>query len=394
MTTQLVPPDVLRKTDKILFVTHLALGDFTYMEACFKAFHDAYPHIEIHLWVDELRRTYDFRQWQGLKNYSLFSWLDSVPYFHTIYKETYSPFVFLRSLFAAKSMQYPVVVAFGLSRRSYYARLVRSISKQGFVAAIVKRYRPRRTPHLLQRRTFERLDALLQEHPENAPHVSDIYAAWFGQLFGLKISAAQRMPHMQLAQCWVDEAQTCLQQWGIQKKGSRQRRLIFVNHLSKQAERSWSIAKALDLIGAIRQLDAWHDSDFIFNTVPEKWQETQAILASHAQGGKVFLFSATDNFFQLPAMLQQCDLIISVETAVMHLANAVKVPVIALMRQHTPEWVPLDADNSRVIMTLNHDEWVEHIDSQRVIDALPDAADMQWPDKARSEGVQGRACPA
>jgi len=379
MTTQLIPQEILHKSKKILFVTHLALGDFTYMEPCFKAFHETYPHIEIHLWVDELRRTYDFRQWQGLKNYSLFSWLESVPYFRKVYKETYSPFVFLRSLFAAKSQQYPVVVAFGLAHRSYYAQLVHSISKTGFVAAIAKRYRPRKTPRILQRRIFERLDALLQEHPENAPHVSDIYAAWFGQLFGLEISKAQRRPHMEVPLCWTEEAQARLQQWGIRQKSLRQKRLIFVNHLSKQAERSWSIEKTLDLIGAIRKLDVWSDSDFIFNTVPEQWKETQAAMAGHVQGDGVHLFSATENFFQLPAILQQCDLIISVETAVMHLANAVKVPVIALMRQHTPEWVPIDADNSRVIMTLNHDDWVEHIALERVIAALPNFVDMQWP---------------
>jgi ADP-heptose:LPS heptosyltransferase len=51
------------------------------------------------------------------------------------------------------------------------------------------------------------------------------------------------------------------------------------------------------------------------------------------QSEKYPVFLSAENFFQLPAMLSWCDLIISVETAVMHLANAVHVPVIALMRQ-------------------------------------------------------------
>jgi ADP-heptose:LPS heptosyltransferase len=80
--------------------------------------------------------------------------------------------------------------------------------------------------------------------------------------------------------------------------------------------------------------------------------------------------SANDNFFQLPAMLAECDLIISVETAVMHLANAVRVPVIALMRQKNPEWKPIDAGNSTVIMPAKRTAWVNKITVDEVVNAL------------------------
>jgi ADP-heptose:LPS heptosyltransferase len=82
------------------------------------------------------------------------------------------------------------------------------------------------------------------------------------------------------------------------------------------------------------------------------------------------LFSANENFYQLPAILQRCDLIVSVETAVMHLANAVHVPVIALMRQKNPEWVPIDQSISTVIMTARRSEWVNAIQSDLVIKAI------------------------
>ena len=67
MTTQLVPADLLAKADKILFVAHLALGDFTYMQNSFRAFAQAYPNIQMHLWIDELRRTPDKNQWEPLR---------------------------------------------------------------------------------------------------------------------------------------------------------------------------------------------------------------------------------------------------------------------------------------------------------------------------------------
>jgi ADP-heptose:LPS heptosyltransferase len=82
------------------------------------------------------------------------------------------------------------------------------------------------------------------------------------------------------------------------------------------------------------------------------------------------LFSAEENFFQLPAVLEQCDLIVSVETAVMHLANAVHVPVIALMRQKNPEWAPIDKANSTVITALQRRDWVKAISVDQVMKAI------------------------
>ncbi|HEX7635087.1 MAG TPA: glycosyltransferase family 9 protein, partial [Noviherbaspirillum sp.] len=86
------------------------------------------------------------------------------------------------------------------------------------------------------------------------------------------------------------------------------------------------------------------------------------------------LFSAEENFFQLPAILSLCDLIISVETAVMHLANAVHVPVIALMRQKNPEWAPIDTQNSTVITVPKADDWVEAITVEQVMAVLGEHA--------------------
>jgi len=59
-----------------------------------------------------------------------------------------------------------------------------------------------------------------------------------------------------------------------------------------------------------------------------------------------------------------CSLIISVETSVIHLANAVHVPVIALMRQTSPEWTPIDAKNSAVTTTKNRKAWVKDISTE------------------------------
>jgi ADP-heptose:LPS heptosyltransferase len=64
-------------------------------------------------------------------------------------------------------------------------------------------------------------------------------------------------------------------------------------------------------------------------------------------------------------------LVISVETAVMHLANAVHIPVVALMRRRNPEWAPINRAQSTVIMNSNRREWVQAITVPQVLAALP-----------------------
>jgi len=49
----------------------------------------------------------------------------------------------------------------------------------------------------------------------------------------------------------------------------------------------------------------------------------------------------------------------------------VGVPVIALMRQLSPEWVPLDAANSKVVMTRQREDWVKDIAIDDVLAVLP-----------------------
>jgi hypothetical protein len=62
---QLIPASRLAKADKILFIAHLAIGDFTYLQNFFQAFSQAHPHVQVHIWIDEVRRTTD--QWNPLK---------------------------------------------------------------------------------------------------------------------------------------------------------------------------------------------------------------------------------------------------------------------------------------------------------------------------------------
>ena len=370
MTAALIPDDLLARADKILFIAHLALGDYTYLQNCFLAFADAYPHIKIHVWVDEVRRTADASKWEQLRKYSLYDWVDACPFFDKVYKRTYNPDLLKESIKEAQDENYPLVVSLAVVRPHRYASMAREISQHGFVVGMGEHttflhalFRPH------HRLAFNKLDALIPPYAvdsNNPAHISAIYADWFRQLCGLDIPVERRFPFVDIPLKWLDHAAAQLTQWGVNKHDTK---LVFLNPFAKTKKRCWPLERIADLVTAMRKQKAWRNAYFIVNAVPPELGNVKQMIASHGLTGTV-AFSAEDSFFQLPAVLSQCDLVISVETAVMHLANAVHVPVIALMRTKNPEWVPIDRDNSIVITTKKRSSWVEAISVDSVMQAL------------------------
>jgi heptosyltransferase-3 len=360
----------LGQARKILFIAHLALGDYTYLQSCFRAFAQAFPHIEMHLWVDERRRTSDAGQWPHLQKYALYDWLAEARCFTKIYAQTYSPVLYQESIEAARQEDYPIVVSLATLERHKYAALARAISPRGFVAGQKKRVRFYDLPkHLV----YRKLDACIPaysaaSHPGH--HISDIYASWFTLLFGIAIPPAARFPVVEIPARWAHYAERQLADWGFTgAQGRAGGGVIFLNSFSKSPERNWPVERLFALIDAMRASGSWNGAAFIINVVPEELARVKHLCAGRDLHGIAF-FSAEDNFFQLPAVLSLCRLIISVETAVMHLANAVHVPVIALMRQKNPEWAPIDHRNSTVIKVARRNDCIDQLTVADVMVAL------------------------
>ncbi|MDY7580015.1 glycosyltransferase family 9 protein [Herbaspirillum sp. RTI4] len=365
MQNSLIPQDLLRSSKKILIVAHLALGDFTYLQNCFYALAKAYPDLRIDLWIDEVRRTGDASQWPHLAKYSLYDWVEACPVISKIYRQTYSPALLKKSLLEAQAEAYPVVVSLAVLRRHWYAGLARRISPHGFVVGMKKRVR---FFDIRKHLIYRKLNAVVPPYQATSvpqAHISDIYASWFAALFGIESTSAERFPFVQIPAQWSKWAEEQIAAWGWKQNDN----VVFLNAFSKSPERSWPLERIIELATAMRAMPAWKNAAFIVNVVPEKMAQAKALFATCALSD-IQLFSAEENFFQLPAILAQCKLIVSVETAVMHLANAVHVPVIALMRQTSPEWTPIDAANSKVITVASRKGWVTEISVKQVIEAM------------------------
>ncbi|MHC5224882.1 GNAT family N-acetyltransferase [Ignatzschineria sp. LJL83] len=362
-----VPADLLDQSKKILFIAHLAIGDFTYLQNAFKAFKEAYPHLKMDLFIEEVRCTNDPKKWPFLKKYSLYDWVETCDFFNKVYSENYSPALREASILEARLEAYPIVISIETLASLNGAGLAREIAgENGFAMGMDIRYK---WYQLAQKRDLKKLDAVIdivKPHQGKERHISDDYGYWFSQIAGVMMFKEDHYPFVNIPKKWEENAKAQLAKWGVKPDQP----VIFINHIAKNPRRSWKLDQVRELIELMQADPKWQNSFFIINGIPEIFPEIEALIATHhLQNTKPF--SALDNFFQLPAMLKESDLIISVETAVMHLANAVHVSVIALMRIKTLEWVPLNAELTTLIFTPKRAEVISDIPAKRVLENLP-----------------------
>ena len=369
----LVPEHLLQNSEKILFITHLAIGDYTYMQNYFKAFAEKYPHLKIDLWVDEVRRTRCFWRWPQLKKYSLYDWINRSSFFRKIYDQTYSPKMLKRSIKLAQQQDYALVVYFCLLRKYNYAKLARTISSKGFIVGVD---RPIKQRQFLKRRWFNKLDAKISFDAAvdcAGRHISDVFADWFEKLFDMRVERKSRAPFVIIPREWISYAKLRFLKWKIEKRNNDFGLTFFINAFAKHRKRCWAITHVVALIKHIKKTEHLQKSSFIVNAPPQEYSELRDFVKKQNLS-RVFVFTAGENFFQLPAVMSCCDVVVSVETSTIHLASALQIPVIALMRQKNPEWVPWNEKGRTILMPEKRSEWVKNIPVDMVFDAVKKSA--------------------
>jgi ADP-heptose:LPS heptosyltransferase len=369
MTQNLIPHECLKNPGRVLFITHLALGDFTYLQTYLRAFAQEYPHVAIDIWVDEIRRTRCFWRWNSLKNYALYQWLDTCPFISRVYNQTYSFSRYKKSIQEAQEQHYSLVISLCTLRSDRYARMARIISPSGFIVGITHDYK---YYNIIKHWRYKKLDAHIPYNYARdcvGRHITDVYAHWFTLLCGLTISPEHRRPVILIPREWITYAKLKFMKWGIDKRNNEFSRVVFINPFAKDKKRSWTLTAVKDLLMALKRDDEWGDVSVIINVEPRYYTQVKRYFDRHSIRN-LYVITAKHHFFQLPALVSLCDLVISVETSVMHFASALGIPVIALMRRKSPEWVPWDQENSYVIWALRRHDWVRHISWSRVLEAV------------------------
>lgn len=355
----------LHTTDKALFIVHLAIGDYTYMQRCFEKLKAVYPHLQIDLFIQDHRRTTDVSKWKHLDNYILYEWLESSQLFGKIYK-TYSPQLLETAIKEAKAEHYPLVISLGDLRSQNYSALAKEIAQDQIAVGIDIETT---IFHLNHRRDLNKLDIRITDLVDKSQHISQKFAHWFEQIADLQFQPEELYPEIAIPHKWQEKIDLQLQLW---KPANLITPTVFINIYAKGEERCWKPEQALALIKKMQETSRYQDALYILNIPPEAESELKKLITEH-QLENSHTFCANESFFELPALLKRCDLIITVDTSIMHLACISDAVLISLIRKKRPNdirWTPLKAENSHIVYTPNNRDPMSAISVNSVLQLI------------------------
>lgn len=339
---QIVPKELLEKSSKILFIGPVAIGDFAYLHNYFKALSEQYPNLKIDLWVDEYRGKSCLFRWKHKKNDIVYEWIESCPFFNKIYKNVGPWWNVLKLFKQLRHEHYPIVACLVHIRPRRTALFAKLISPAGFIAPAIKTV--------------------------GFDTVSNAFGYIFERHFGLKVSDAQKKLSFNIDKKWTDAATSKLLSWKIQLRHDK---IIFLNCFAKNKKRLWDINNIIELIKKIKQHDACSGYAFIINALPDKIKLIEDIIKAHSLEN-VHVFTASKSFFELPAVISLCDLVISVDTSVIHLAFALNVPLVGLVRLQNVIWAP-KSEKSFFVYTKSKREWTDNISVEDVFKIIKES---------------------
>ena len=124
--SSLISHDQLVNARRLLYMTHLAIGDFIYQGVWLNALKEKYPHIAIDIWFDDCRRKP--HSWAAGRNKTLGEWLETDGSFDTIYPIVSDLAERKAQIAAASSKGYDLIVFVGKNRSEQFAKIARQIS--------------------------------------------------------------------------------------------------------------------------------------------------------------------------------------------------------------------------------------------------------------------------
>ncbi len=331
----LISAEMLSKANNVLFMTHLALGDYIYQGVYLEALKQKHPNVTLDIWIDDCRTKK--KSWHSGRNKTLSQWLESEPHINHVYPIAKD--LVHRQLIVdeAHNQQYDLIIFLATKRSEEYAKLARIISPDGYIAG---------TKSELFTKPFKKywyFKQLSQSYTitgsKKYSHITTYYNEQYTKLCGIHLpkNAFLRI---------VVPAQYQLAAKNIIETSRTENALaagptIFINHLSTASKRDWQLTQLKTFL--IKQYHNDNQSLFILNSPPAQYQDLLEWIKQDDKLNKlpIKVFSAKEHFYELPALMEQCQLIISVETAIMHIAASLGIQQIALIRESAQQWQPL-----------------------------------------------------
>lgn len=322
---------------KILYMSHLALGDYIYQGPFLKELVESHPCIELDIWIDDCRKKK--KPWHRGRSKSLVQWLSNEQHINYVYPIPNSSSELDLQIQEAHLKDYDVVVFVATNRPAAFAKTAVKIINHGKVFGTVPM---NRLSNLVNYAAYNKLDGKINLKKVSAfNHISDFYQHIFRQLFAISIDKNQRLLKLDISLKLKQHCLLYLESWA-NKHHLQDPQIIFINHLSTCKKRDWKLSQLEELLLLLGERRP--QCLFILNAPPNDyeslnyWATSNPIIKHLA----IEAYTAKDNFFELPALMSHCSLVISVETAIMHLASSLNIQQIALIRQSAKHWRPLN----------------------------------------------------
>ena len=332
--TPLISHEQIASAKRLLYMTHLAIGDYIYQGIWLKALKDKYSHLEIDVWFDDCRRKP--HSWAAGRNQTLGEWLETDDRFERIFPIVGNLDERKKQIASASARDYDLVVFVGKNRSEQFAKIARQISPTAF--AVATKSKPWNNP-LAKWWYFNQLDGQLSfdEYSERLGRITAIYAGVFGKILGLTSEDTGGRESLEIH---YDTKYTETAKSFIDSFGDDARSFVFLNHLSTAARKDYPWASLREVIMALN--NRYPDIAFIVNSPPDKFNETSDSIEQDADLADVAIkpFTATGSFFELPAVMAECDVTITVDTATSHLAASLDKPQVAIMADDVKLWQP------------------------------------------------------
>jgi len=316
-------------------MTHLAIGDFIYQGVWLNALKSKYPHLAIDIWFDDCRRRP--HSWAAGRNKTLGEWLQADGSFDNIFPIVANLAEREAQIRTASSNDYDLIVFVGKNRSEQFAKVARQISSTAVVVATKSK------PYnnfLAKWWYFKRLDGQLSfdEYANRYKRITEIYANVFRKVFDLTAEDAGGRESLAIKYDpgYTARAKEFIASFGVDS----QRSFVFLNHLSTAARKDYPWDQLKEVILALNE--CFESLAFIVNSPPDKFGATSALIEKDEQLSALAIkaFTATDSFFELPAVMAECNITITVDTATSHLAASLGIPQVAIMADDVKLWQP------------------------------------------------------
>lgn len=326
--------EVFHQARKVLYMTHLAIGDYIYQRTFLSHLTQTYPNIELDVWFDDFR--VKGKSWQQGRNTFLSDWLETESFINDIYPIASSKAQRNAMLKRAQDQGYDAVIFIASLRRRDYARFALKIAKGKFTAGVQP---ADKKLGFLSTWYFSRLTHAYQDTPiTTGMTILDLYGRRFANLAQLESRASLLKVHVD--NVYSKRAYNVLQSWHNAHSTTK---AIIVNGISTTPKRDYDWCYLKQVITKLNQ--TYPQVLFIVNAPPHELTTVEAQVQALSKESTVpcEAYTAQSGVQELAAMVAAVDGVMSVETAIIHFASSMGTPLVALMRSHNRHWCPSDA---------------------------------------------------